>query len=360
MVAYSGALATSIAIPWLKERDYTEVIAVALDLGQGRELSQIRERAIAAGAIRCHVLDVREEFARDFLLRALQAGAMQDPYPAGAALESPLVAKKLVDIAHMEYATAIAHGSTDNGPDGGRLDVAIRAIAPAFTVIAPALTWTMSVQEQTEYARARNLPLSSRTGPYRVHQNVWGRAIECDALGDLWKEAPDDLFTLTKPPEHGPGIPAYAEIEWEAGVPVSINGVAMPLTDLLDSLETIAGAHGVGRVDDRLTGAGSREVYETPAGVVLYASHRALEGLVISKDLRRLKGRLSKEYADIIDTGSWFSLTREALDAFMLRIQQRVTGVVRMKLYKGSCHAVGVQSAFALAKPATGLAPAVK
>ena len=353
ILAYSGGLDTSVAIPWLKETYGAEIIAVTLDLGQGHELNQIRERAMATGAIRCHVLDVREEFARDYILPALQADALyEERYPLATALSRPLIAKKLVDIAHMENATAIAHGCTGKGNDQVRIDVSARAIDPAINVIAPARDWGMTRPEEIAYARARNVSVPTTiASPYSTDQNLWGRSIECGVLEDPWNEPPDDIYTLTKAPADAPAVPAYVEIEWQAGVPTSVNGVEMPLVELIDSLETIAGVHGVGRIDmveNRLVGIKSREIYEAPAGLLLHQAHRELEGLVTPRDLQRLKQRLSQEYADIVYNGLWCSPTRAAIDAFVQNIQPRVTGTTRLKLYKGDCRVVGRKSAFAL------------
>jgi argininosuccinate synthase len=353
VLAYSGGLDTSVAIPWLKEKYSAEVIAVTLDLGQGRELTQIRERAMATGAVRCHVLDVRDEFARDYILPALQAGAMyEERYPLATALGRPLIAKKLVEIAQMENATAIAHGCTGKGNDQVRIDVSARAIDPNIQVIAPARVWGMTRPEEIEYARVRNVPVpTTKASPYSTDENLWGRSIECGVLEDPWNEPPDDIYALTKSPAEAPDAPAYVEIEWVQGVPTAVNGVAMPLTELIGSLETIAGVHGVGRIDmveNRLVGIKSREIYEAPAGIVLHSAHRELEGMVIPKDLQRLKQRLAQEYADIVYNGLWFAPTREAIDAFVANIQQRVTGTVRLKLYKGDCRVVGRKSPFAL------------
>ena len=353
MLAYSGGLDTSVAIPWLKEKYGAEIIAVTLDLGQGRELNQIRERAMSTGAIRCHVLDVRDEFARDYILPALQADALyEERYPLATALSRPLIAKKLVEIAHMENASAIAHGCTGKGNDQVRIDVSARAIDPAISVIAPAREWGMTRPEEIAYARARNVSVPTTiASPYSTDQNLWGRSIECGVLEDPWNEPPDDIYTLTKAPADAPAAPAYVEIEWQEGVPAAVNGVEMPLVELINSLETIAGVHGVGRIDmveNRLVGIKSREIYEAPAGLLLHQAHRELEGLVIPKDLQRLKQRLSQEYADIVYNGLWFSPTRSAIDAFMQNIQPRVTGTIRLKLYKGDCRVVGRKSPFAL------------
>ena len=353
VLAYSGGLDTSVAIPWLKENHGADVIAVTLDLGQGSELNQVRERAMAAGAKRCHVLDVREEFARDYILPALQADALyEERYPLATALGRPLIAKKLVEIARMENATAIAHGCTGKGNDQVRIDVSARAIDPKMTVIAPAREWDMTRPEEIAYARVRHIAVPVTTeNPYSTDCNLWGRSIECGVLEDPWTEPPDDIYTLTKSPAAAPDVPAYVQIEWQNGVPIAVSGVEMSLVELIGSLETIAGVHGVGRIDmveNRVVGIKSREIYEAPAALVLHTAHREIEGLVVPKDLQRLKQRLSQEYADLVYNGLWFSPTRSAIDAFMQNIQQRVTGTIRLKLFKGDCRVVGRKSPFAL------------
>jgi argininosuccinate synthase len=353
VLAYSGGLDTSVAIPWLKEKYGAQVIAVTVDLGQGRELNQIRERAMSAGAIRCHVLDAREEFARDYILPALQAGALyEERYPLATALSRPLIAKKLVDIAHMESAGAVAHGCTGKGNDQVRIDVSVRALDPGISVIAPAREWGMTRPEEIAYARSRNVSVPTTLArPYSTDQNLWGRSIECGVLEDPWHEPPDDIFTLTKAAADAPSAPAYVEIDWLGGVPTAVNGVEMPLVELINSLETIAGVHGIGRIDmveNRLVGIKSREIHEAPAALLLHQAHRELEGLVIPGDLQRLKHRLSQAYADIVYNGLWFSPTRSAIDALVQNIQERVTGTIRVKLYKGDCRVVGRKSRFSL------------
>jgi argininosuccinate synthase len=353
VLAYSGGLDTSVAISWLREHHQADVIAVTLDLGQGGELNQIRGRAMGAGALRCHVLDVREEFARDYILPALQADALyEDRYPLATALGRPLIAKKLIEIAQMENASAIAHGCTGKGNDQVRIDVSARAIDPKITVIAPAREWGMSRPQELEYARERNITVPvTKESPYSTDENLWGRSIECGTLEDPWREPPNEIYTLTKAPAEAPADAAYVEIEWRNGVPTAINGVEMPLVELIDSLELIAGVHAVGRIDmveNRVVGIKSREIYEAPAAVVLHTAHRELEGIVIPKDLQRLKQRLSQEYADAVYNGLWFSPVRPAIDAFVQTIQPRVTGTIRMKLYKGDCRVVGRKSPYAL------------
>jgi argininosuccinate synthase len=353
VLAYSGGLDTSIAIPWLREQYGAEVVTVTLDLGQARELADIRERALAFGAVRAHVIDVREEFIRDFIMPALQAGAVYEGgYPMATALARPLIAKRLVEIARMEEASAIAHGCRGKGNDQVRLDVSARAFDPSVQVIAPARSWGMSETEAVEYARARGIEVPGAVeSPYSIDANLWGRSIEGSVLEDPWQEPPDEIFTLTRAPKDCPDEPAYVEIDFEGGLPLRAHGVEMSLLELIESLETIAGAHGIGRIDimeNRLVGIKSREVYEAPAAVLLHAAHRELQDLVVARDMERLTRQLGRAYADLVYNGLWFSQMREAIDAFVRTIQPRVTGSVRLKLYKGGYRVVGRTSPHAL------------
>jgi len=353
VLAYSGGLDTSVAVSWLAEKYGAEIIAVTLDLGQGEDLTNVRERALALGAVRAHVIDGREEFVRDYVLRALQARAIyEDGYPLASALARPLIAKHLVSIARMEGADAVAHGCTGKDNDQVSLDISVRTLDASLTLIAPAREWNMSRSDEIEYARVRNIPVPvTIASPYSVDSNLWGRSIECGVLEDPWKEPPDDIYTLTRAPQHCPDEPAYIEIEFDRGVPVRVNGIDMALVELIESLETIAGAHGVGRIDmmeNRLMGIKSREIYEAPAAIVLHAAHRELEKLVITRDLERIKQDMGRVYADAVYNGLWFSPTREAIDAFVAAIQPRVTGNVRLKLFKGDCRVVGRRSDYAL------------
>ncbi len=357
VLAYSGGLDTSVAIPWLADKYGAEVVTVTLDIGQGRELVDVRERALASGAVRAHVIDAREEFARDYVLPALQAGAIyEDRYPLATALGRPLIARRLVEIARMEGAAAIAHGCIGKINDQVRIEVAARALDDSLRIIAVAREWGMSRAEEIEYAKARNIPIPATVaGPYTIDSNLWGRSIECGVLDDPWVEAPEDIYTLTRAPQQCPDEPAYVEIAFESGVPVKANGVEMSLLELIESLETIAGAHGVGRIDmveNRLVGIKSREIYEAPAAVPLHLAHRELEKFVIARDLERLTRQLSIVYADLVYNGHWFSQTRDALDALVKSIQPRVTGSVRLKLFKGDCRIVGRASPHALYDPA--------
>jgi argininosuccinate synthase len=353
VLAYSGGLDTSVAIPWLAETYGAEVVAVTLDLGQGEHLDGTRERALQTGAVNAYLVDVRQEFVHEFILPALQAGAIyEDRYPLATALGRPLIARKLVEIAHLERAGAIAHGCTGKGNDQVRIDVSARALDPAIKVVAPARVWGMTRDDEIDYAAARGIPVPvTKKSPYSTDENLWGRSIECGILEDPWQEPPEDAFSLTRAGTNCPDEPAYLEIAFEAGVPVAINGVAMPLIELIHSVATIAGVHGVGRIDmveNRLVGIKSREVYEAPAAVVLHAAHRELEGIVVPKDLLRLKRELGARYADLVYNGLWFTPTREAIDAFVATIQPKVTGEVRLRLFKGEYRVVGRRSPYAL------------
>ena len=359
VLAYSGGLDTSVAVKWLADKYDAEIVTVTIDLGQGKELDDVRERALAVGAVRAHVVDAREEFARDYIVPALQAGAIYESrYPLATALGRPLIAKKLVEIAEMEDAGIIAHGCTGKGNDQVRMDVSSRALNPAIQVVAPARVWGLTRPQEIEYAQKHGIPVpASVENPYSTDTNLWGRSIECGVLEDPWVEPPEDIYALTKSPMDAPDVPAYVEVEFTSGVPTKVNGVSMPLTELINSLETIAGTHGIGRIDmveNRLVGIKSREIYEAPAACVLHAAHRELETLVIPRDLERLKVSLSKAYADLVYDGLWFSVTRESIDAFVASIQKRVSGVVKVKLFKGDCRVVGRKSPMSLYD--TGLA----
>jgi argininosuccinate synthase len=353
VLAYSGGLDTSVAIPWMAEKYDAEIIAVTMDLGQGKELEEVRERALATGAIRAHVLDLREEFARDYVLPALKADAIyEDRYPMATSLGRPLIAQKLVEIAEVENATAVAHGCTGKGNDQVRLDVTTRALNPKLKVIAPARVWGMTRPEEIAYARRHGVQVPATVdSPYSTDTNLWGRSIECGVLEDPWQEPPDDIYTLTKSPAECPSQAAYIEISFERGIPTAINGVTMPILDVIDRLATVAGSHGVGRIDmveNRLVGIKSREIYEAPAAVVLHTAHKELQKFVTTRDLDRIARFVSLQYADLVYNGLWFTPTREALDAFVDKVQERVTGTVRLKLFRSDCRVVGRKSPFGL------------
>ncbi len=360
LLAYSGGLDTSIAIPWLAEHHDAEVVTLTLDLGQGRELDDARERALAIGAARAHVLDGREEFARDFILPALQAGALYEGrYPLATALGRPLIARDLVRVAKIEGATAIAHGGTNEDNDLVRMEVLVRALDESIEVMTLDHLWDFSQAQKIAYARNLGIPVSSSVdSPYTVDTNLWGRSIAWGGLEDPWQEPPEAIYELTRSPAEGPSEAAYVQIDFEKGVPRRINGVEMSLVELISSLETIAGAHGVGRIDmveNRVTGTKSREVYEAPAAVALHLAHDELQTFVIPRDLERLTTDLGMKYADLVYNGLWFAPTREAIAALVAKVQERVTGTIRLKLFKGDCRVVGRQSAFAQPEPASSL-----
>jgi len=350
VLAYSGDLETSVAIPWLAGHLATldpsiEVVAVVVDLGRRSDLVELRERALSLGAVRCHVVDAREEFGRDYILPALQAGAFLDVgSPLISALAKPIVARTLTELARMEGAGAIAYGA-GTGHDRTPLEVLTRAINPSLEVIVPARTWGMSQDEVLTYAQSRNIQLPELTGgPQKLSSNLWGRSVLFDALQDSWAEAPEETFALTRASKDAPDQPAYVEVELQNGVPVCVNGIEMPLLEMIESLEIIAGTHGVGRTDSIVTmtdGKRMREIAEAPAAVILQAAHRELEGLVVSRELVRLIGELGRAYTAVIQSGNWFSLTRQALDAFTASIQPGVSGSVRLELFKGQFRVAG-------------------
>lgn len=341
MLAYSGDVDTSAAIAWLIERR-AEVIAVTLDIGQGRALERIRERALAAGALRAHVLDMRDEFVHEFVLRTLQAGAVQcDRAPLAGALAAPLMARKLLELAALEQVDIVAHGARRVE---ARIARSIRLLNPTVDVMAPAHQWGMSRAEAAAYAKLRgiSIPLEGRSG-FTVEQNLWARSIECidaDPGAEL-----DNQYALTKSPQDAPREAAYVEIEFNGGVPIAVNDIPMPLTELIGNLETIGGVHGIGR-SDVLTrngaGAPRRTLSEAPAAAVLYAALDELERAVMTRDVRRLKHQLSVEYAELIDAGEWFTPKREAIDGFVSRVARDLTGTVRMRVFQGSCRAIRV------------------
>jgi argininosuccinate synthase len=298
-------------------------------------------------------MDVREEFAQQYILPALQAGAVYEgSYPLATALGRPLIAKKLVEIARIEGARSIAHGCTGKGNDQVRIDVSARALMPGVRVIAPVREWGMSQSDEIEYARRHGVTVPAEAAsPYIIDVNLWGRSVESGAIEDPWVEPPAGIFALTRSAAHCPDDPAYVEVQFEQGVPVAVNGVSMPFADIIASVGTIAGSHGVGRIDmveNRLVGIKTREIYEAPAAVVLHLAHGQLESFVTPRDLLRMTQELSVKYADMVYDGLWYSPVREAMDAFVAKVQERVTGAVRIRLHKGSAHVVGRRSPHSL------------
>lgn len=353
VLAYSGGLDTSVAIRWLQERYGMEVIALAVDLGENKNLEAIRSRALSIGASECLVVDARETFLAEFAFRALKANALYEgKYPLSAGLSRPLIASLLVRTAAREDAVAVAHGCTGKGNDQVRFDVSVSALDPDLKVIAPVREWPMSREEEIEYARARGIPVPvKKESPYSIDQNLWGRSIECGQIEDPWAEPPEDAWQWTTDPENAPGEPEYLEVEFSRGVPVSLNGTAMEPVELVSTLNALAGKHGVGRVDmveNRLVGIKSRELYECPAALTLITAHKDLESVTLPRELAAFKEAVDRKYAEIVYNGLWYSPLREALDAFIEKTQETVSGTVRLKLFKGSVRVVGRRSEFSL------------
>jgi argininosuccinate synthase len=350
ILAYSGGLDTSVAIKWIPEKyDGMEVVALTIDLGSERNLSEIRQRALNVGAVDALVVDGRDLFLKYFAFPALQAGAIYEKeYPLATAIGRPLIAKLLVDVAHEHGATAVAHGCTGKGNDQVRLDVSVKALDPNLQIIAPVREWKMSRPEEIEYARQNNIPIPATVdSPYSTDVNMWGRSIEAGILEDPWAEPPNEVWLWTKNPEDAPNTPQYVEIEFERGIPVALDGEALDGVSLVSRLNDIAGEHGVGRIDhveNRLVGIKSREIYESPAAVVLHQAHQALEDMTLSRDQARFKATVSNQIAEMIYNGLWFSSLHQDLRAFVESSQRHVSGTVRVKLFKGFSIVVGRKS----------------
>ncbi|CAD5898745.1 argininosuccinate synthase [Carnobacterium maltaromaticum] len=342
VLAYSGGLDTSVAIKWLLEEGY-DVIACCLDVGERKNLDFIKEKALTMGASASYTIDAKEEFANDFALIALQAHAYYEgKYPLISALSRPLIAKKLVEVAEKEGATAIAHGCTGKGNDQVRFEVAIHSLAPSMKVIAPVREWKWSREEEIAYAQKHEIPVPiDLDNPFSIDQNLWGRSNECGILENPWIAPPEVAYELTNSLETTPDTPDTIEIEFLAGVPVALNGVSMSLSELIIQLNTLAGKHGVGRIDhieNRLVGIKSREVYEAPGAVTLITAHKELEDLTFVRDIAHFKPMIEQKITEMIYNGLWFNPLTEALVAFLKTTQQYVNGTVRVKLFKG--HAI--------------------
>ena len=346
VLAYSGGLDTSVAIKWLQEKYNVDVIALSIDVGEGKDLEMIKDKALKVGAIKSYVLDVQKEFAEDFILPALKANAMYEgKYPLISALSRPLIAKWLVKIAEEEGAVAIAHGSTGKGNDQVRFDVSTTALAPHLKILAPVREWGMTRDEEIAYAEEHGIPIPiTKENPFSIDQNMWGRSCEAGVLEDPWVAPPEAAYDLTTSIEEAPNTPEEVEITFEKGKPVALNGEILPLDQLILNLNKIAGAHGVGRIDhveNRLVGIKSREIYEAPAATVLLNAHQALENLVHTREVAQFKPIIEQKIANLIYEGLWFSPLMDALQGFIDQTQENVTGKVRVKLFKGHATVVG-------------------
>ncbi len=352
VLAYSGGLDTSIIIPWLKDNYGAQVIAFAANIGQGEELAGLEEKAIRTGAAKCIIEDLREEFVSEFAFPTLRAGAVYErKYLLGTSFARPLIARRQVEIAEQEGAEAVAHGCTGKGNDQVRFELAYKALNPKLRIIAPWREWDIkSRQDAIDYAQDRKIPIrASKDKIYSEDRNLWHLSHEGGILEDPWNEPEDRMYRLTVSPEKAPDKPQYVEIEFEKGTPVGVDGKPLGPVALLETLNVIGGANGVGRIDlveNRLVGMKSRGVYETPGGTLLLTAHRELESLTLDRSTMHYKDILAGKYAEVVYNGQWFTPLRYAMDAFIDCTQTRVTGTVRLKLYKGNITIAGRKSPY--------------
>lgn len=354
VLAYSGGVDTTVCIPYLKnEFGVKEVITLAADLGQGEELGPIQKKALDAGVKESLVVDVTETFVTDYAFPAIKANALyENRYPLSTALARPLIAKELVAAAEKYGADAVAHGCTGKGNDQVRFDIAIAALNPEIKVLAPAREWGMSREQAIAYGEQYGLTFPvKKSSPYSIDRNLLGRSVEAAVLEDPWNEPPADVYVLTKAIADTPDEPEYVEINFEKGIPVGLNGNSLGPVELISQLNDKAGTHGIGRLDmieNRVIGIKSREIYETPALITLIAAHRDLESLTLIADVTRYKRGIEQTYSELVYNGLWFSPLKAALDAFIDKTQEQVSGTVRLKLFKGNAMIVGRQSTNAL------------
>ncbi|KRH97165.1 MULTISPECIES: argininosuccinate synthase [Cylindrospermopsis] len=347
VLAYSGGVDTSVCIPYLQhEWGVEEVITLAADLGQGDELEPVKEKALKSGASESLVADVKESFVQDYAFPAIQANALyENRYPLGTALARPLIAKVLVETAEKYGADAIAHGCTGKGNDQVRFDVSCTALNPKLKILAPAREWGMSREQTIAYGEKFGIPAPvKKSSPYSIDKNLLGRSIEAGILEDPANEPPEEIYEMTKAVADAPNEPEYLEIGFEKGIPVAINGTVKTPVQLIQEINTIVGNHGIGRIDmieNRLVGIKSREIYESPAMVVLINAHRDLESLTLTADVTQYKRGLEETYTKLVYNGLWYSPLKNAIDAFIQQTQIRVSGVVRLKLFKGNATIVG-------------------
>jgi len=350
VLAYSGGLDTSVILKWLKETYQCPVVAYAADLGQGEELEGIKEKAFATGADDVVVDDLKEVFAKDFVWPALRANAIyESSYLLGTSLARPLISKRQVEVAHEMGANAVSHGATGKGNDQVRFELAYMALDPALQIIAPWRTWDFKGREDLmEYARSRGIPVPvTKEKPYSSDRNLLHISFEGGILEDTWAEAPEDMFVLSVSPEAAPDEPTYVEIAYAKGNPVAVDGKGMSPAELLAHMNELGGKNGIGRVDmveNRFVGMKSRGVYETPGGTILRAAHIAMESITVDREAMHLRDALVSRYAEMVYNGYWFSPERDMLQALMDEAQKNVSGMVRLKLYKGNCMVVGRKS----------------
>jgi len=359
VLAYSGGLDTSCIVRWLKEQGYTVICFVAdlgQGLGQGESFEAIEERALAAGASKVYIKDLQDEFINDFIVPALKANAIYEgKYLLATALGRPLIAKYLVEIAHKEKATAVAHGCTGKGNDQVRFEVSIGILDPKLEIIAPVRVWEFkSREEEIEYAKMYNIPIDvTKKKPYSIDRNIWGISIEAGVLENIEQEPPEDAYLITKSPSGVSSYPKYIDISFEKGIPKKIDGKVFKLKNLINYLNEVGGTHGVGRADlieNRLVGIKSREIYEAPAATILHTAHKELESLVLDRESAHFKEIISLKYSELVYYGLWFSPLKNALDSFINSLEKHVTGTIKLKLFKGNCIAVARKSPLSLYK----------
>jgi argininosuccinate synthase len=354
VLAYSGGLDTSIIVPWLKENYGCEVITFTADLGQSEELEGLEEKALASGASKAYIEDLREEFITDYIFPTMMAGAIYErKYLLGTSFARPLTAKRQVEIAEMEGADAVSHGCTGKGNDQVRFELTYKALDPRLKVIAPWREWDIRSREDAlKYAAEHNVPVAAtEKSIYSRDRNIWHLSHEGGLLENPWSEPEEGMYILTVAPEEAPDEPQYIEIDFKEGVPKRIDGVAYGAVELVTKLNEIGGRHGIGRcdlVENRLVGMKSRGVYETPGGTILYTAHRELESICLDRETLHYKDLVAQRYAELVYYGQWFTPLREALDAFVAKTQETVTGTVRLKLYKGNCVVVSRKSPYSL------------
>jgi argininosuccinate synthase len=354
VLAYSGGLDTSCIVPWLKENYGCEVITFTANLGQGdEELVGLEEKAIASGASKAYVVDLREEFLSEYAFPTMQAGAIYErTYLLGTSFARPVTAKYLVEVAEQEGADAVAHGCTGKGNDQVRFELGVKALNPLLKVIAPWREWSIrSRDDALAYAQAHGVPVSTSKSEYSRDRNIWHMSHEGSILEDPWNEPQEEMFYVTVAPEAAPNEPQYITVHFDKGMPVAVDGQVLGAVGLLTRLNEVGGAHGVGRsdmVENRLVGMKSRGVYETPGGTILYTAHQGLESICLDRETLHYKDLVAQRYAELVYYGQWFTPLRWALDAFVQKTQETVTGAVRLKLYKGRCSVVGRKSAYSL------------
>jgi len=356
ILAYSGGLDTSVAIKWIQENHHMDVIALAVDVGQERQdLEFVRQKALTIGAVESIVKDVREEYVDEFLAKALRANALyENKYPLLSAMSRPIIVKHLVEEAHRHQARFIAHGCTGKGNDQVRFEVGVMSLDPDLGIIAPVREWELKTREQEmAYATEHGIPVpTTKASPYSIDDNLWGRAIECGVLEDPWIEPPADIYTLTSDARADAcGEPEYAEISFEQGLPVALNGELASFHEIINAMNDQAGKHGFGRIDmieNRLIGVKSREIYEVPGALTLIQAHKALEDLCLEREVLHYKLGVEQKWAELVYNGLWFSPLKEALDGFVDTTQKLVTGDVRLRFFKGSCVVVGRRSPYSL------------